>query len=176
MRRRDFVRVFGSAVVAGSFSARAQEDGLTYRVGGLNLPVAGGGYFRLFPLFMMRAGLHQAARQAAVSPAPQVGMLYFHPWEFDPHQPRLPLGRLSRFRTYVGLSRTRARLAALLRRYRFVRAIDVTKRLEPRRHESYHRSRGRGDADRARLPRRAARRDAGDAGRPRGLRGRFHPE
>jgi putative ABC transport system substrate-binding protein len=35
MRRRDFVRVFGSAVVAGSFSARAQEAGLTYRVGGV---------------------------------------------------------------------------------------------------------------------------------------------
>ena len=30
-------------------------------------------------------------------------MLYFHPWEFDPDQPRLPLKALSRFRTYVGL-------------------------------------------------------------------------
>ena len=37
-------------------------------------------------------------------------MLYFHPWEFDPEQQRLPLSRLNRFRTYVGIHRSRARL------------------------------------------------------------------
>jgi len=96
---------------------------LTYRVAGLNLPVAGGGYFRLFPPGVMRAGLRQAAR--GVPPA--VGMLYFHPWEFDPDQPRLPLGRLARWRTYVGVGRTTARLARLLRAYPFRRAIDVAR-------------------------------------------------
>src|SRR5207237_8848960 len=60
---------------------------VTYRVAGMNLPVAGGGYFRLFPLGFMRAGLRQVAR----SVPPAVGMLYFHPLEFDLHQPRLPL-------------------------------------------------------------------------------------
>jgi polysaccharide deacetylase family protein (PEP-CTERM system associated) len=94
---------------------------LTYRVAGLNLPVAGGGYFRLFPLGFMRAGLRQAARP------PAVGMLYFHPWEFDPDQPRLPLARLSRWRTYVGVGRTTARLGRLLADYPFRRAIDVAR-------------------------------------------------
>jgi polysaccharide deacetylase family protein (PEP-CTERM system associated) len=94
---------------------------LTYRVLGQNLPVAGGGYFRLFPPAVMRAGL----RQAGWAAGPNVAMLYFHPWEFDPDQPRLPLGRLSRWRTYVGVTKTTARLERLLRGYPFRRAIDV---------------------------------------------------
>ena len=96
---------------------------LTYRFAGFNLPVAGGGYFRLFPPGVMRAGLRQAARSAE----PAVAMLYFHPWEFDPDQPRLPLGRFARWRTYVGMRHTTARLEMLLRRYPFSRAIDVAR-------------------------------------------------
>src|SRR5262249_6562887 len=88
-----------------------------------NLPVAGGGYFRLFPLAVMRAGLRQAARTVA----PSVAMLYFHPWEFDPTQPRLPLGRLARWRTYVRVRRTTARLKAPFGDYPFVRAIDAAR-------------------------------------------------
>ncbi len=97
---------------------------LTYRLAGMNLPVAGGGYFRLFPLAMMRYGLWQAESQ---SQGPSVAMLYFHPWEFDPDQPRLPLGRLSRWRTYVGIRRTNNRLESLLRDYAFTRAIDAVR-------------------------------------------------
>ena len=99
---------------------------LTYRVAGVNLPVAGGGYFRLFPLAVMRAGLRQAAR----SDAPNVGMLYFHPWEFDPDQPKLPLKRLARWRTYVGVGKTTARLGRLLEAFRFRRAIDTVRDLK----------------------------------------------
>ena len=93
----------------------------TYRRMGMNLPVAGGGYFRLFPLSLLRAGVNQLAE----SDAP--GVLYFHPWEFDPVQPRLPLRRLSAFRTYVGIPKSAERLGRLLTRYRgrFRRAIDV---------------------------------------------------
>jgi polysaccharide deacetylase family protein (PEP-CTERM system associated) len=98
----------------------------TYRVAGFNLPVAGGGYFRLFPLAVMRAGLRQTAR----SPRPAVGMLYFHPWEFDPDQPRLPLKPVSRWRTYVGVRRTTRRLGELLAGHRFRRAIDVVREIE----------------------------------------------
>ncbi len=60
-------------------------------------------------------------------------MLYFHPWEFDPRQARLPLGSLSRFRTYAGIYRSRARFRALLSRCthcRFARAIDVARELD----------------------------------------------
>jgi len=100
----------------------------TWRMFGQNVPVAGGGYFRLFPLAFMRAGVNQLAR----GPHP-LGMLYFHPWEFDPDQPQLPLKKLSRWRTYVGIGKSVARLGKLLQRYRgrFVRAIDVVEKLEP---------------------------------------------
>jgi polysaccharide deacetylase family protein (PEP-CTERM system associated) len=98
----------------------------TWRVLGMNLPIGGGGYFRLFPPVLMRRGIVQTMRKGQ----PPVVMLYFHPWEFDPEQERLPLRRLNRFRTYVGLSRTCGRLTALLERHVFQRAVDVAAALE----------------------------------------------
>lgn len=98
---------------------------LTYRLGRSNLPVAGGGYFRLFPLAVLQAALRQAARSDP--PDLTLAMLYFHPWEFDPTQPRLPLGRLARWRTYVGTRRTLPRLQRLLHGRTFVRAIDAVR-------------------------------------------------
>src|SRR5262245_35271914 len=98
----------------------------TLRVLGVNVPTGGGGYFRLLPLFLMERTFRQVGRDCL----PAVAMLYFHPWAFDPDQERLPLGRLSRFRTYVGIRRSRRRLAALLARHRFVRAVDVAKQLD----------------------------------------------
>lgn len=101
----------------------------TLRLPGVNLPVGGGGYFRLLPLALMELALRRARRLS-----PPVAMLYFHPWEFDPDQRRLPLPRPSRFRTYVGIARSRDRLAALLARHRFARAADVAAELQHRRH------------------------------------------
>lgn len=94
----------------------------TLRLGGMNVPTAGGGYFRLFPLWVLHAGVDQLAR--AGLPA----MLYFHPWEFDPGHPRLPLGRKAAARTYVGVGRTLGRLDRLLDRYagRFRTAREVS--------------------------------------------------
>lgn len=89
----------------------------TARVGGRNLPVGGGGYFRFLPYFLSRAGIarvNKADHSAAV--------FYLHPWEVDPDQPRvqgLPLK--SRFRHYVNLSRTESRLRQLARDFRWDR-------------------------------------------------------
>lgn len=113
----------GPFMIAGERSEILELPPATYRLLGQNLPVAGGGYFRLFPPFVMRAGLRQIARSGPDA----VGMLYFHPWEFDPGQPRLPLGRFSRWRTYVGMSKTVARLGDLLKRYTYRRAVDVAR-------------------------------------------------
>jgi polysaccharide deacetylase family protein (PEP-CTERM system associated) len=95
------------------------------------LPVGGGGYFRLLPLFL----LHDAISQLHAQPGPRLAMLYFHPWEFDPRQARLPLRFLSGLRTYVGISRSRARLRRLLGCYPgscFTRAKDVAARVNRR--------------------------------------------
>jgi polysaccharide deacetylase family protein (PEP-CTERM system associated) len=102
---------------------------LTMRLPRVNLPIGGGGYFRLLPFIMMRYALHQMRRTFRVP----VAMLYFHPWEFDNEQLQLPLGRFARFRTYVGISRSRARLQRLLDKYRFERAIDVARLLSSNR-------------------------------------------
>jgi polysaccharide deacetylase family protein (PEP-CTERM system associated) len=96
----------------------------TLRLWGMNLPAGGGGYFRLFPLAVLRRALRQ------IHGAASVAMLYFHPWEFDPDQQRLPLSRLSAFRTYVGIGSSRPRLQQLMAGRRFVRAIDVARRLK----------------------------------------------
>jgi polysaccharide deacetylase family protein (PEP-CTERM system associated) len=99
----------------------------TLRLLATNFPMGGGGYFRLFPRFCTEWAIRQTERHCS----PAVAMLYFHPWEFDPEQQRLPLGYLSRLRTYVGIRSSRGKLAALLARYRFCRAMDVAKQLDP---------------------------------------------
>ncbi len=85
----------------------------TYPCLGRNLPMGGGGYFRLFPGALTRAGVGALERRGM--PA----AIYLHPWEFDPDQPRQPAPWLKRFRHYVGLKRTLPRLDALLSHYRF---------------------------------------------------------
>jgi polysaccharide deacetylase family protein (PEP-CTERM system associated) len=109
--------------VAGRDTELLELPLLTYRLAGFNWPVAGGGYFRLFPLGVMRAGIRQAER----AEGPSVAMLYFHPWEFDEDQPRLPLGALARWRTYVGIRRTLPRLRSLVREASFTRAVDAAR-------------------------------------------------
>jgi polysaccharide deacetylase family protein (PEP-CTERM system associated) len=117
--------------VAGRDADLLELPPLTYRLAGFNWPVAGGGYFRLFPLGVMRAGIRQAERDDG----PSVAMLYFHPWEFDEDQPRLPLGRLARWRTYVGIRRTMPRLRSLLREATFTRGVDAARALGSRAEE-----------------------------------------
>jgi polysaccharide deacetylase family protein (PEP-CTERM system associated) len=99
---------------------------MTLGMGGTwNLPAAGGGYFRLFPQGVMRAAVRQTERHPTGVP-----VLYFHPWEFDAGQPHLPLGRANRFRTYVGIPRSRPRLRKLLARYGSRRMLDAVADLE----------------------------------------------
>jgi polysaccharide deacetylase family protein (PEP-CTERM system associated) len=80
----------------------------------LNLPVAGGGYFRILPYWWTRWGI---ARINNLEQRPAI--FYLHPWEIDPQQPRLPAGMLSRFRHYRNLDETEARLRQLLQDFRF---------------------------------------------------------
>jgi polysaccharide deacetylase family protein (PEP-CTERM system associated) len=86
----------------------------TVRLGSMNLPVAGGGYFRLLPYGWTRWGIRRINVQER-----RPAMFYLHPWEIDADQPRLPAGRLSRFRHYRNLHRTESRLRQLMRDFRF---------------------------------------------------------
>ena len=85
----------------------------TLRRLGLNLPAAGGAYFRLLPYGLVRAALRDAERRGVP------GTFYLHPWEYDPDQPRFPVKALPRIRHYGGLGRTWSRLERLLGEFRF---------------------------------------------------------
>ena len=86
----------------------------TVRCGPLNLPIGGGGYFRILPYGWTRWGIGRVNR---VERRPAV--FYLHPWEIDPGQPFLPASRLSRFRHYRNLAATEGRLQRLLQDFRF---------------------------------------------------------
>jgi polysaccharide deacetylase family protein (PEP-CTERM system associated) len=91
-----------------------EVPGSAVRLCGVNLPVGGGGYFRLLPYWWTRWGLRRI-NKAEQRPS----VFYIHPWELDPDQPRLPAGAVGRFRHYHNLHRTEARLARLLGDFEF---------------------------------------------------------
>lgn len=91
-----------------------EVPGSTTRLGRLNLPIAGGGYFRILPYWWTRWGI---ARVNQVERRPAV--FYLHPWEIDPDQPRLKAGHVSMFRHYRNLEDTENRLRRLLTDFRF---------------------------------------------------------
>lgn len=80
----------------------------TLRLGRVNVPVAGGGYFRLLPLFVTRWAIRRINREGLPF------LFYLHPWEIDPGQPRLKAGLKSRFRHYSNLASCERKLSSLL--------------------------------------------------------------
>jgi len=86
----------------------------TFKFAGLVLPAAGGGYLRLLPLAVTRWAINRLNRR---DHAPAV--VYIHPWELDPDQPRLKTKWTTRRRHYGGIRGVRGKLSALMRDYRF---------------------------------------------------------
>jgi polysaccharide deacetylase family protein (PEP-CTERM system associated) len=91
-----------------------EVPGSTTQLGPLNLPIAGGGYFRILPYWWAHWGISRLNRVEG-----QPAVFYLHPWEIDPDQPRLPVGTLGRFRHYRNLGHAEARLRRLLADFRF---------------------------------------------------------
>jgi polysaccharide deacetylase family protein (PEP-CTERM system associated) len=85
----------------------------TIQLGGMRIPIAGGGYFRLTPYWLLRACLRKVER----GNHPLV--MYLHPWELDPFQPRMRGKFISHVRHYVNLNRTQRRLEKLLMDFSF---------------------------------------------------------
>ena len=93
----------------------------TMRLYGRNFPASGGGYFRFFPYRVSRWMLRQVHRQ---DQAPAV--FYFHPWEIDVEQPRVPgIGFKTRFRHYVNIGCMEQRLGRLLQDFQWGRMDDI---------------------------------------------------
>jgi hypothetical protein len=87
----------------------------TVKFFGLNAPISGGGYMRLFPYGVIKRGL-QKINNYEKKPF----VIYLHPWELDPDQPRFNnISALSRFRHYINLDSTSEKLSKLLNEFTF---------------------------------------------------------
>ena len=92
----------------------------TVSFGGRNWSVAGGGLFRLLPLWVNRRMIDRINQEG--HPA----IVYLHPWEFDPDEPEVPgAAPLARFRHRVNLDTTEGRLRRLLGERRFAPLREV---------------------------------------------------
>jgi len=87
----------------------------TVRIGGTNFPVAGGGYLRILPLYYNQWSLRRLEREGA----PAI-VVYFHPWELDPDQPRIASRWRSRFRHHTNVAGMESRLSGLLSSRAFI--------------------------------------------------------
>lgn len=85
----------------------------TKNIFGYRLPVAGGGYFRLFPYWLNRFCWK------AINKQNKPFVFYLHPWEIDPEQPRVPVSGLSKFRHYNNLDKCYSRLEKMLGDFQF---------------------------------------------------------
>ena len=93
----------------------------TIRIFENNFPVAGGGYFRLFPYRFIKWGFKRINMQEK-----KPFIFYIHPWEFDENQPSIRgVSVLSKFRHYINLNKTEGKIKKLLNDFSFSRVKDV---------------------------------------------------
>ncbi len=97
----------------------------TVRIGARNWGVAGGGYLRILPYAMTKWAIRRINGKEG-----QPVMVYVHPWEIDPAQPRIPAGLRSRLRHYTNLSRMEGRLDRLLQDFSFTTLSDACRQLD----------------------------------------------
>jgi len=96
----------------------------TIRIFGYNFPIAGGGYLRLLPLTLIEWGikkLNTTDKQPAI--------IYIHPWELDPSQPRIPASFVNRFRHYTNLDSTEKKLRHLFKNFKFTTLSKISTHL-----------------------------------------------
>jgi polysaccharide deacetylase family protein (PEP-CTERM system associated) len=92
----------------------------TVKILNQNLPIAGGGYFRLMPYPIFRWGLRRINRREG-----QSAIFMIHSWEVDPAQPIVPGTWTNIWRHRLNLHRTKARLGRLLEEFRFASVREV---------------------------------------------------
>ena len=96
----------------------------TLKIGRWALPVTGGAYLRILPYRLQALAQKMAGRGEPI-------VLYFHPWELDPAQPRVAARLGPRFYHYMGLNRTEERLRPLLGRFPFGKPSEATPNSSP---------------------------------------------
>lgn len=93
----------------------------TVRAFNRNWPASGGGYFRLLPYAVSRRLIAHVNRHDG-----EPAVFYFHPWEIDADQPRIPgINIKTRFRHYINIPRMEQRLGRLLADFRWGRMDEI---------------------------------------------------
>jgi len=90
----------------------------TYKIFGQTIPIAGGGYFRLYPFWLSRYFYRQVNKKQ------KPFVFYLHPWEVDPGQPKVDVSWFSKFRHYNNLDQCEHRLSKLLSEFKFTTMKD----------------------------------------------------
>ncbi|WP_144392677.1 XrtA system polysaccharide deacetylase [Pleionea sediminis] len=85
----------------------------TIKAFGQTIPIAGGGYFRLYPYWLSRMIYRRQRRKN------ESFVFYLHPWEIDPEQPKVEVSWFSKFRHYNNLQHCETRLRKLLNEFKF---------------------------------------------------------
>jgi polysaccharide deacetylase family protein (PEP-CTERM system associated) len=89
------------------------------QAGPLAVAFCGGGYFRLFPYPFIHWGIRRLNGRG------EPAMVYLHPREIDPGQPRMTLPPGRRFKSYVNLAGTEKKFEHLLRDFAWAPAAQV---------------------------------------------------
>jgi len=100
----------------------------TVRMFGTNIPIAGGAYLRLYPLWFIRKAIQRLNR------AGKPVIIYFHPWEFDECQPRQKVPFTTRIRHYSNIDLMATKLRKILLEFEFAPVSEVLNRVVPARH------------------------------------------
>ena len=95
------------------------------KLGPFTLPMAGGGYFRLYPYWFSNYFFKKIQNERNKSL-----IFYLHPWEIDPDQPQIEAGWFSKFRHYNNLDKCEKRLIKLLSDINFTTVSEVLNKLD----------------------------------------------
>jgi polysaccharide deacetylase family protein (PEP-CTERM system associated) len=96
----------------------------TAELAGKRLAAGGGGFFRVLPYGFSRWAIRQVNRRDG-----RPAVFYFHPWEIDPDQPRVPNAPLkSKLRHYTNLDGMAGKLRQLILDFDWGRMDELAKR------------------------------------------------
>lgn len=91
----------------------------TVRIMGKNIPIAGGGYLRLYPYWFVKWAVKRINRRG--HPA----IFYLHPWEIDPFQPKQEVNLFKKLRHYSNIWATESKVRALIQDFQFTTVREV---------------------------------------------------
>lgn len=83
-----------------------------------NIPIAGGFYLRVLPLWFLKYGIREVNKD-------RPAIIYIHPWETYPRTPRLRISIFSRFIAYHGINSALNKFEVLIRDFEFAPIRDV---------------------------------------------------